>query len=190
MHFRETALLGAYIIELDKRVDDRGFFARTWCQKEFAAHGLMTSFVQCNLSANAEAGTLRGLHYQKSPHQEAKLVQCVRGAIYDVIVDLRADSPTFRQWIAVELRPDLGRMLYVPEDFAHAYQTLEPDSEVSYMVSAFYEPSAGAGLRYDDPALSITWPRPVTRVSTQDRTWPLLTSPSSARRAPAAATSS
>ncbi len=190
MHFRETALLGAYIIELDKRVDDRGFFARTWCQKEFAAHGLMTSFVQCNLSANPEAGTLRGLHYQKSPHQEAKLVQCVRGAIYDVIVDLRADSSTFRQWIAVELRPDLRRMLYVPEDFAHAYQTLEPDSEVSYMVSAFYEPSAGAGLRYDDPALSITWPRPVTRISTQDKTWPLLPSPSSARRAPTAVASS
>jgi dTDP-4-dehydrorhamnose 3,5-epimerase len=175
MLFRETPLAGAYVLDLEKRGDERGFFARTWCQKEFAARGLMTSFVQCNLSANSESGTLRGLHYQKAPHQEAKLVQCVRGAIHDVIVDLRPGSKTFRQHFAVELRADAKRLLYVPEDFAHAYQTLEPDSEVSYMVSAFYEPSAGAGLRYDDPVLNIAWPRPVTRISQQDTAWPALT---------------
>jgi dTDP-4-dehydrorhamnose 3,5-epimerase len=178
MRFRETDLRGAYFIDLDKRVDERGFFARTWCRKEFAALGLATEFVQSNLSVNPQAGTLRGLHYQRAPHQEAKLIQCVRGAIYDVIVDLRPGSETFRQWLAVELEAESRRMLYVPEEFAHGFQTLRADSEVSYMNSSFYEPDAGAGIRYDDPALGIAWPLPVTRISERDKSWPDLASPS------------
>ena len=133
--------------------------------------------VQGNVSVNPEAGTLRGLHFQQSPHKEVKIVRCVRGAIFDVIVDVRKDSPTYLQWVGVELSPEALRMLYVPEDFAHGFQTLQPDSEVNYLVSAAYAKGAGDGLRYDDPDLGIDWPLPVSRISTQDRNWPLLTEP-------------
>jgi dTDP-4-dehydrorhamnose 3,5-epimerase len=174
MIFHETKIPGAYIIDLEKRVDERGYFARTWCRKEFEDAGLTVEFVQANVSTNPQAGTLRGLHYQKVPFSEAKLVQCVRGTIYDVIVDLRPGSKTFRQWLGVELTAESRRMLFVPEEFAHGYQTLQADSEVSYLVSHVYVPNAGAGVRYDDPALGITWPRPVTRISAQDTSWPAL----------------
>lgn len=174
MIFHRLALPGAWLIEPEKRSDDRGFFARTWCRKEFTDNGLVDDFVQRNLSVNPHAGTLRGLHWQERPHGEVKLVQCSRGAIYDVIVDLRAGSPTYGQWLGVELRADDYRMLYAPEGFAHGFQTLEDDCEVAYLVSAPYVPEAGRGVRYDDPAIDVTWPRPVTRISDQDRNWPLL----------------
>lgn len=174
MIFRELPLDGVYLIELEPHADERGLFARAWCREEFARMGLATEFVQANVSINPEPGTLRGLHWQRAPHGEVKLVRCVRGAIYDVIVDLRPGSPTFRQWLGIELSPKALRLLYVPQDFAHGFQTLEPDSEINYLVSAFYAPEAGDGLRYDDPALAIDWPRPVTRISEQDRKWPLL----------------
>jgi dTDP-4-dehydrorhamnose 3,5-epimerase len=174
MIFRETALKGAYIVELEPHTDARGQFARAWCREEFARRGLATEFVQGNVSVNPVRGTLRGLHYQAAPHGEVKLVRCARGAVFDVIVDLRPWSPTFRQWLGIELAPGALTMLYVPIDFAHGFQTLADDSEVQYLVSAFYAPAAGRGVRYDDPALAIRWPLPVTRISEQDRSWPLL----------------
>lgn len=181
MIFRETKLKGAYVVEPEPHRDDRGFFARTWCRDEFAVHGLDISFAQQNLSVNPVRGTLRGLHYQAVPHGEVKLMRCVRGAIYDVIVDVRHDSPTFRQWFAIELRADDYRMLYVPRGFAHGFQTLRPDSEVTYLVSHPYVPAAGRGIRFDDPAIGIRWPLPLTRISKQDRSWPLLGERKSAR---------
>lgn len=174
MILRETELGGAYQVDIDRKVDDRGFFARTWCRDEFARYGLTTDFVQASVSVNPMPGTLRGLHFQRDPYREAKLVRCVRGAIYDVIVDLRPDSPSFRRWLAVELSGASYRALYVPEGFAHGFQTLEENTEVFYLITAFHEPKAGAGLRYDDPALGIPWPKPVTRVSAGDRSWPTL----------------
>lgn len=174
MIFRELKLPGAYLIELEPHTDDRGHFARAWCRKEFSEHGLVTEFVQGNVSVNPESGTLRGMHYQKPPHAEVKLIRCVRGSIYDVIVDIRQDSATYLQWVGVELAPSRFRMLYVPEKFAHGFQTLEPDTEVNYLVSAFYTPGVEAGLRYDDPALGIEWPRPVSLISEKDRTWPAI----------------
>lgn len=174
MIFRETALKGAYLIELEPHQDDRGQFARAWCRDEFARHGLCEDFAQGNVSVNPSPGTLRGMHYQALPHGEVKLVRCVRGAIYDVIVDLRSGSPTHREWFGVELTPAALRMLYVPVGFAHGFQVLARDSEVNYLVSSPYAPGAGRGVRYDDPALGIKWPAPVTRVSAQDRAWPLL----------------
>lgn len=181
MIFRKAALDGAYIIELEPHTDERGRFARAWCRQEFARRGLATDFVQGNVSVNPVHGTLRGLHYQAVPHGEAKLVRCVRGAIYDVIVDLRSWSPTYRQWIGVELTPDSFRMIYVPVDFAHGFQTLVDDTEVNYLVSAFYASEASRGVRYDDPALAIAWPVPVTRISAQDRSWPLLAAETAGR---------
>lgn len=174
MIFTETTLPGAYVIELEKRVDDRGFFARTWCRNEFAARGLATDLVQGHLSVNAKRGTLRGLHYQRAPHGEAKLIRCVRGAIYDVIVDLRRESPAYGRWLAVELDAASYRMLYVPEGFAHGFQVLEDDTEITYLVSAFYAPGAEAGIRYDDSTLAVPWPLPVTRISEKDLSWPYL----------------
>lgn len=172
MIFQATELSGAYIVELERREDERGFFARTWCQAEFAAQGLASKLVQANLSFNHTAGTLRGMHYQRAPHAETKLVRCLRGAIYDVIIDLRPESPTYRQWFGVELTADNDRMLYVPEGFAHGFQTLEDRTEVAYQVSAFYTPGAEGGVRYDDPAFEIHWPRPVVVISDKDRAWP------------------
>lgn len=173
MIFRETSLNGAFVVDPEPHRDERGFFARTWCVDEFASHGLEFQIVQQNLSVNPVRGTLRGLHYQAEPHAEAKLIRCSRGAIYDVIVDVRRNSSTFRQWIAVRLRAYDYRMLYVPRGFAHGFQTLLPDSEVTYLVSHRFIPAAGRGLRYDDPAVGIQWPLPVTRISKQDRSWPL-----------------
>lgn len=174
MIFRETSLAGAYLIDIEKQADERGFFARTWCSKEFSHHNLTADFVQRSISFNPTPGTLRGLHYQRRPHSETKLVQCLRGAIYDVIVDLRPGSQTFRQWLGVELTVESCRMLYIPEQFAHGFQTLAKDTVVDYMISTFYAPDAGDGVRYDDPSLGIKWPMPVTRISSKDRSWPIL----------------
>jgi dTDP-4-dehydrorhamnose 3,5-epimerase len=172
MIFIETELKGAYIIDLERREDERGFFARTWCQQEFEAHGLVARIVQANTSYNKAKGTLRGMHYQRAPHAETKLVRASRGAIYDVIVDLRPDSPTFKRWIGVELTADNRRALFVPEGFAHGFQTLEDNTDVSYQVSAFYTPGAEGGLRYNDPAFDIEWPLPVSVISPKDADWP------------------
>jgi dTDP-4-dehydrorhamnose 3,5-epimerase len=172
MIFTETTLSGAYLVDLEKRVDDRGFFARTWCRNEFADRGLATDLVQGHVSVNATRGTLRGLHFQRPPHAEAKLIRCVRGAIYDVIVDLRRDSPTHGRWLGVDLDAASYRMLYVPAGFAHGFQVLADDTEITYLVSAFYAPGAEAGIRYDDPSLAVPWPLPVTRISEKDLSWP------------------
>lgn len=169
-----TAVEGPAVVDLELRSDDRGFFARTFCVEEFGAAGLQTNVEQCNLSGNHRAGTLRGMHFQIAPHPEAKLVRCIRGAIVDVIVDMRPDSPTRLQHVAVELTADNRRAFYVPPYFAHAYQTLTDDTEVLYQVSGSYEPTAERGLRYDDPALGITWPLPVAVISAKDATWPLI----------------
>lgn len=177
MTFLELPLAGAYLIELEPHRDERGQFARAWCRDEFRRHGLATDFVQGNVSVNPEAGTVRGLHYQLPPHGEVKLVRCVRGAIYDVIVDVRPASPTFLEWVGFELSPREMRMLYVPEGVAHGFQTVAPDSEINYLVSSPYAPAAGAGVRYDDPVFDIDWPLPVSRISDQDRGWPLLNVP-------------
>ena len=172
MIFIETTLQGAFIIELDKLEDERGFFARTWCQREFAAHGLNPHLVQCNISFNRQRGTLRGMHYQAAPHEEAKLVRCTRGGIYDVIIDLRAQSPTFKHHIAVTLTAQNYRMLYVPEGYAHGFQTLEDNTEVVYQMSAFYAPDSARGVRWDDPAFGIQWPSAQRIISERDRTYP------------------
>lgn len=175
MIFTETKLGGAFVIDPEFREDERGFFARTFCQHEFAAHGLKVDVAQANLSFNHRAGTLRGLHFQRPPAAETKLVRCTRGAIVDVIVDLRPGSPTYLQHVAVELSEDNRRALYVPELFAHGYQTLTDGAEVTYQVGEFYTPGAEGGLRYDDPRLGIAWPLPVTVISDKDAAWPLLT---------------
>ena len=175
MIFTETRLAGAYVIDPERREDERGFFARVYCEEEFRAHGLMPHIAQANISHNRLRGTLRGMHYQRPPHGEAKLVRCTRGAIHDVIVDLRPDSPTYLQWIGVDLTADNRRMLYVPEMFAHGFVTLEDDTEVTYQVSEFYTPGAEGGIRWDDPALGIEWPVEVRVISEKDRSWPDLT---------------
>jgi len=173
MTFRELELPGAFLIELDRIEDERGFFARTFCRDEFAEHGLATEIVQANTAFNRRKGTLRGMHFQAAPHEEAKLVRCTRGAVYDVIVDLRRDSPTFTRWVSVELTVENDTMLYVPEGFAHGYQTLEDETETSYLMSQRYEPSSGRGVRWDDPAFGIEWPDEGDRtMNERDRTWP------------------
>jgi dTDP-4-dehydrorhamnose 3,5-epimerase len=171
MIFTTTKLVGAYFIEPEKKYDARGFFARVWCQKEFAEHDLTSHLVQINISHNKHWGTLRGMHYQVEPFQESKLVRCTRGAIYDVIIDLRQESPSYRQWLGVKLTADDHKMLYVPEGFAHGFQTLEDDTEVVYQVSAFYAPQSEAGVRYDDPGFGIVWPLEVQVISDKDRNW-------------------
>jgi len=171
MIFTETKLKGAFFIDLDLRSDERGAFARTFCAKEFAEHGLKPSVAQCNLSFNHKAGTLRGMHYQIPPASETKLVRCTKGAIYDVIIDMRPDSPTYRQHIGVELTADNRRALYVPELFAHGYQALSDGAEVVYQVGEFYTPGYERGIRYDDPAFTIQWPLPVTVMSEKDAAW-------------------
>jgi dTDP-4-dehydrorhamnose 3,5-epimerase len=172
MLFTETSLPGAYVIDLERRADERGFFARAWCRREVAERGLVTEVVQCNLSSNDRAATLRGMHYQEPPHAETKLIRCVRGAIFDAIVDLRDGSPTFGQWLGVELSAENGRMLYVPEGFAHGFETLVDRTDVYYQASAFYAPGAERGLRWDDPAIGIDWPLAPAVVSEKDRAWP------------------
>lgn len=172
MTFTETPLAGAYVIDLELRADERGFFARTFCRHEFEARGLNPNVVQCNASFNHKAGTLRGMHYQRPPVREAKLVRCVQGGIHDVIVDLRTDSGTYGKHFAIELTAESHRALYVPESFAHGFQTFENRTEVEYQMSEYYAPGTAAGYRYDDPAFAISWPLEVTVVSPQDLAWP------------------
>lgn len=175
MIFRATPFAGAYAIELEVHADERGSFARTYCQREFEAHGLQPCAVQCNLSHNRTRGTLRGMHYQVAPHQEAKLIRCARGAMYDVMIDLRDGSPTYGQWAGFELIAAPGKtttMLYLPAGFAHGFQTLQDDTEVFYQMSEFYVPDAQRGFRWDDPAFGIAWPEPVRVISDRDRTYP------------------
>jgi dTDP-4-dehydrorhamnose 3,5-epimerase len=174
MIFKETKLKGVYIIEIELMEDERGFFARSFCVKEFKEYGLNPNIAQCNISYNKKKGTLRGMHYQVAPYEETKLVRCTMGAIYDVIVDLRTDSLTFKQWIAVELTQENRRLLYVPEGFAHGFQTLTDNAELIYYHSAFYSPEYERGLRFDDPALAINWPLPAGAISPKDQSYPLI----------------
>lgn len=172
MKFTRTRLRDAMLIDPEPRGDARGHFARTYCAEEFRAAGLVAAFVQANHSRNLRAGTLRGMHYQHAPHGEVKVVHCVRGAIHDVIIDLRPESPTSRQWQGFDLDAGTGRMLYVPAGFAHGFQTLQDDTDVAYQVSHPYTPGAEGGLRWDDPAFGIAWPLPVTVISDKDAGWP------------------
>jgi dTDP-4-dehydrorhamnose 3,5-epimerase len=172
MIFEATNLKDAFVIDLEIRSDDRGGFARTFCAKEFEEHGLKPMVAQCNMSFNYKKGTLRGMHYQLSPAAETKLVRCTRGAIYDVIIDIRPDSPTYMQHFGIELTADNRKALYVPEMFAHGYQALTDDAEVVYQVGEFYSPGYEQGLRYDDPTFGIEWPIPVTVISEKDAKWP------------------
>ena len=172
MRFTPAPLDGAWIIDLERREDPRGWFARTFCRREFEAHGLEPVIAQANISWNARKGTLRGMHYQVPPAAETKLVRCTRGALWDVIVDLRPDSPTFLRHFGVELTAENGRQLYVPELFAHGFLTLADDTEVAYQVGEFYTPGAERGIRHDDPALGIEWPEPVAVISEKDAAWP------------------
>jgi len=174
LKFLPTPLAGAYLIELEQLDDERGFFARSFCQNEFKAHGLDPVVAQCNVSFNRKRGTVRGLHYQAEPHAEAKLVRCTRGAVWDVIVDLRRGSLTVRQWHAAELTAENRRALYVPAGFAHGFQTLADDTEVLYQMSEFYHPESARGVRWDDPALGIDWPVPDPILSNRDRSYALL----------------
>ena len=172
MRFEQTKLCGAWLIEPVPARDHRGFFARTFCAQEYAERSLTTCFVQNSTSQSVARGTLRGMHFQRAPHGEVKVVSCLKGAIWDVIIDLRPESPTYCQWQAFELCAANRRQLYVPEGFAHGFQTLCDDTEVGYLISAFYAPHAADGLRYDDPAFAIDWPLPVIAISEKDRTWP------------------
>jgi dTDP-4-dehydrorhamnose 3,5-epimerase len=174
MIFVKTELNGAYIIEIERREDDRGFFARAFCQKEFEAHGLKPIIAQTNIASNRKKGTLRGMHFQHPPAAETKLVRCTRGAILDIIVDLRPESPTYLRHIAVELSEDNQRALFVPERFAHGYQALRDNTDTSYQVGEFYTPGSESGLRHDDPRLGLIWPLPVTVISDKDRAWQFL----------------
>lgn len=177
MVFTEVTLKGAFLIDVERREDSRGFFTRTFCMQEFEARALKASVAQCNVSYNLRMGTLRGLHYQAAPADEAKLVRCTSGGIHDVIVDMRPDSSTYLQHVAVKLTAQNHRALYVPEGFAHGYQTLTDGAEVAYQMSSFYAPALERGLRYDDPVLSIAWPVPVSVISRKDQSWPLLDVP-------------
>lgn len=172
MRFSPLRISGAWLVELEPHIDDRGSFARTFCEREFAAHGLVTHLPQHSRSRNAMQGVLRGMHYQTAPHMEVKLVSCTRGAIFDVCLDLRQGSPTFLQWQGCELSEDNGRQLYIPEGCAHGFQSLTDRSEVMYRISSFFEPTASAGVRYNDPAFSINWPLEVSSISERDLAWP------------------
>ena len=174
MIFTETKLKGAFLIDLERREDSRGFFARAFCQNEFTAHGLKPVIAQANLAFNILKGTVRGMHFQIPPAAETKLVRCTRGAIVDIIVDLRPESPTYMQHISVELNEDNHTALYVPERFAHGYQVLADKTETSYQVGEFYSPPNERALRYDDPRLELSWPLPVTVISDKDKVAPLL----------------
>ncbi|NOY43808.1 MAG: dTDP-4-keto-6-deoxy-D-glucose epimerase [Planctomycetes bacterium] len=173
MKFTETSLPGVYVVDIEPHVDDRGYFARVWCEQEFRDHGLNPQVVQINTIVSHVKGTLRGIHSQKAPHAEAKFVRCLRGSVYDVAVDLRPDSPTFQQWHAIELRAGDGRMFYLPEGCGHGIQTLEDQTEVSYQATAAFASSAAIGFRHDDPAFGIRWPLPVECLSEADRNWPM-----------------
>jgi dTDP-4-dehydrorhamnose 3,5-epimerase len=170
--FTETKLAGAFVIELERRTDQRGFFARTFCQQEFEAYGLNTQVVQCNVSFNKRKGTLRGMHYQAAPFAEAKLVRCTSGSIYDVIIDLRPASATFKQYFTVELSAENCRMLYIPEDFAHGFQTLQDDTEVFYQMAQRYSAEHARGVRWNDPAFGIEWPEGERIITDRDQNYP------------------
>jgi dTDP-4-dehydrorhamnose 3,5-epimerase len=172
MRFRPFEIEGAHQVELEPHPDERGFFARTWCREEFARHGIEELPAQCSISWNARAGTLRGMHYQADPHPETKLVRCIRGAIYDVLADVRPGSATYGRWSGVVLDAKARNALYVPACVAHGFLTLEPDTEVLYQISALHQPDAGRGIRWDDPAFAIRWPRAVEVISERDRRYP------------------
>ena len=173
MRFVETSIAGVVVVELEENVDERGAFARTWCRDEMRNAGLAGELAQCSLSRNPRAGTLRGLHFQRAPHEEAKLVRCSRGAIFDVAVDLRPGSATYCAWVGVRLDPEGGRALYIPEGCAHGFQTLEDESDVTYMISTPYAPESASGVRWNDAAFGIDWPPAVERIiGERDRGWP------------------
>jgi dTDP-4-dehydrorhamnose 3,5-epimerase len=172
MIFTKTNLEGAFIVEIQRLEDERGFFARTFCQREFQQHGLNPNLVQCNISYNRTKGTLRGMHFQSTPYQEAKLVCCVQGAVFDVIIDIRPESPTYRKNFAIELRADLHNALFVPEGFAHGFLTLEPDTRVFYQMSEFYAPDAARGFRWNDPAFGVKWNGEINLISERDANYP------------------
>ncbi|MFZ0614219.1 MAG: dTDP-4-dehydrorhamnose 3,5-epimerase [Desulfobacterales bacterium] len=173
MIFTPTGLDGAFVVEIEPRGDDRGFFARAYCRREFEKNGLQVDFVQANTAFSKEKGTLRGMHFQRSPHAEAKFLRCVRGAVFDVMIDLRPDSPTRKKWFGVDLTAENRKMVYAPAGFAHGYLTTAADTEVFYLVSAFYAPEAEGGVRWDDPAFDIEWPLTADlHISEKDRHWP------------------
>ena len=172
MIFTETKLKGTFIVEPERLEDERGFFARTWCKREFGAQELDTKLVQCNVSFNKKSGTLRGMHHQVAPHEEAKLVRCTMGAIYDVIIDLRPNSPTFKDWLSVELTAENRNMIYIPEGFSHGFMTLKDNTEVFYQMSEFYDPECARGVRWNDPAFDIVWPEDVKVISEKDKQYP------------------
>ncbi|HEY1802821.1 MAG TPA: dTDP-4-dehydrorhamnose 3,5-epimerase [Terriglobales bacterium] len=172
MIFQETKLAGVFEIQIEAKADERGFFARTWCQQEFESHGLKARLVQCSVSFNTRKGTLRGMHYQARPFPETKVVRCTRGALYDVVLDLREHSPTFKQWIGVTLDAEKRNMVYVPEGCAHGFITLEAETEIFYQISEFFKPELSRGVRWNDPAFNIAWPAPVELISERDRTYP------------------
>jgi len=172
MKFTPAPLSGAYLVEIEAASDERGFFARTWCTREFAERGLESQWVQCSISFNKKQGTLRGMHYQRSPAAEAKLVRCTQGAVYDVLADIRPESPTFRRWTAYELSAGDRRSVYIPTGFAHGFLTLTDDVELHYSISEFYKPEAASGFRWNDSAFGIEWPASPTVISTRDATYP------------------
>jgi dTDP-4-dehydrorhamnose 3,5-epimerase len=172
MIFTATDLAGAWLIDLERREDERGFFARVWCRQELAAQGLDTGIAQESLSFNRHRSTVRGLHFQRHPHEETKIVRCIRGAIFDVIVDLRPQSPSYLRWQAFELTAENRKALYVPKGFAHGFQTLDDNTEIVYQISEFYAPNSAGGYRYDDAAFGIGWPLPVAVISERDLDWP------------------
>jgi dTDP-4-dehydrorhamnose 3,5-epimerase len=172
LQFHTTTLEGAWLIDLERRSDSRGFFARTFCVQEFATHGLETNYPQHSISFSARRGTVRGMHYQREPHSEVKLVRCLKGSIWDVIIDMRTNSPTYRRWQGFDLSDADGRQLYIPKGFAHGFQTLSHGVEVNYLISEPYDPEAACGIRFDDPSFSIAWPLAVTEISAKDLSWP------------------
>jgi dTDP-4-dehydrorhamnose 3,5-epimerase len=176
MFFRQTNLSGVWVIEPDFHRDDRGHFFRAWCAREFLDHGISFMPLQSNMGFSLRKGTLRGMHFQVHPVSEAKLVRCTRGSMFDVALDLRPTSPTYKNWFGAELNAENGRMLFVPEGCAHGYQTLEDHTEMHYMASQYFAPEASRGVRFDDPAFTIQWPLVPTSISTQDRNWPLVAS--------------
>ena len=175
MKFVETKLKGSFIIDPERLEDERGFFARSWCQQEAKQYGLEPRWLQCNISYNKSKGTMRGMHYQAAPFEEAKLVRCTMGAICDVIIDLRPESVTFKKWTAVELSSENRRMFYIPEGFAHGFLTLQDNTEIFYQMSEFYAPAQARGLRWNDPAFGILWPTDITVISDQDQNYPNFT---------------
>jgi dTDP-4-dehydrorhamnose 3,5-epimerase len=174
MIFHKTHLSGVFLIEPEMITDHRGFFACSWLANDFEQHGLNPALKQCNISFNSRCGTVRGMHFQRKPHEEVKLIRCTRGAIYDVSIDLRPSSPTCHQWLGAELTSDNHRMIYIPEGFAHGYQTLTDESELFYQISEYYHPESAAGVRWDDPAFGIQWPLPMSVISERDANYPTL----------------